>query len=96
MAKANNINYCVDTYYHFGSDATAAIRAGNNIMPAVFGVGCMNSHGYERTRVQAIEDCARLILAYVLSEYEKRYLCDTSFLVELKCEMDLFNHIHSK
>ena len=48
--------------------ATAAIRAGNNIMPAVFGVGCMNSHGYERTRVQAIEDCARLILAYVLSE----------------------------
>ena len=39
-----------------------------NIMPAVFGVGCMNSHGYERTRVQAIEDCARLILAYVLSE----------------------------
>lgn len=51
-----------------GSDATAAIRAGNNIMPAVFGVGCMNSHGYERTSVQAIEDCARLILAYVLSE----------------------------
>jgi len=68
LAKANNINYCVDTYYHFGSDATATIRAGNNIMPAVFGVGCMNSHGYERTRVQAIEDCARLILAYVLSE----------------------------
>ena len=34
-------------------------------MPAVFGVGCMNSHGYERTSVQAIEDCARLILAYV-------------------------------
>lgn len=65
MAKANNINYCVDTYYRFGSDATAAIRAGNNIMPAVFGVGCMNSHGYERTSVQAIEDCARLILAYV-------------------------------
>ncbi|WP_337618519.1 MULTISPECIES: hypothetical protein [Holdemanella] len=31
-------------------------------------VGCMNSHGYERTSVQAIEDCARLTLAYVLSE----------------------------
>lgn len=78
MAKANNINYCVDTYYRFGSDATAAIRAGNNIMPAVFGVGCMNSHGYERTSVQAIEYCARLTLAYVLSEYKKeislRYL----------------------
>ena len=68
LAKANNINYCVDTYYRFGSDATAAIRAGNNIMPAVFGVGCMNSHGYERTSIQAIEDCARLTLAYVLSE----------------------------
>ena len=56
----------------------------------------MNSHGYERTSVQAIEDCARLTLAYVLSDRKKRYLCDTSFLVELKCEMDLFNHIHSK
>ena len=44
------------------------IRDRNNIMPAVFGVGCMNSHGYERTSVQAIEDCARLTLAYVLSE----------------------------
>ncbi len=27
LAKANNINYCVDKYYRFGSDATAAIRA---------------------------------------------------------------------
>ena len=45
----------------------AAIRAGNNIMPAVFGVGCMNSQGYERTSIQAIEDCVRLTLAYVLS-----------------------------
>ena len=26
-------------------------------------VGCMNSHGYERTSIQAIEDCARLTLA---------------------------------
>ena len=28
----------IDQYYHFGSDATAAIRAGNNIMLAVFGL----------------------------------------------------------
>ena len=31
-------------------------------------VGCMNSHGYERTSVQAIEDCVKLTKAYVLSE----------------------------
>lgn len=68
LAKKHNLHYCVDTYYRFGSDATAAIRAGNNITPAVFGVGCMNSHGYERTSIQAIEDCARLTLAYVLNE----------------------------
>lgn len=68
LAKENNVHYCVDTYYRFGSDATAAIRAGNNVTPAVFGVGCMNSHGYERTSVQAIEDCAKLTKAYVLSE----------------------------
>ena len=68
LAKENNVHYCVDTYYRFGSDATAAIRAGNNVTPAVFGVGCMNSHGYERTSVQAIEDCVKLTKAYVLSE----------------------------
>ena len=68
LAKENNVHYCVDTYYRFGSDATAAIRAGNNVTPAVFGVGCMNSHGYERTSVQAIADCVKLTKAYVLSE----------------------------
>ena len=68
LAKENQIDYCVDTFYRFGSDATAAIRSGNNVMPAVFGVGCMNSHGYERTSIHAIEECARLTLAYVLNK----------------------------
>lgn len=66
LAKECHIDYCVDTFYRFGSDGTAAIRSGNNVMPAVFGVGCMNSHGYERTSISAIVDCAKLTLAYVL------------------------------
>ena len=68
LAKENQIDYCVDTFYRFGSDATAAIRSGNDVMPAVFGVGCMNSHGYERTSIHAIEECTRLTLAYVLNK----------------------------
>lgn len=68
LAKKHNINYCIDSYYHFGSDASAAIRSGNNVKPAVFGVGCMNSHGYERTSIEAIEACIQLTLAYVLND----------------------------
>ena len=52
----------------FSYTNSAKLRAGNNVTPAVFGVGCMNSHGYERTSVQAIEDCVKLTKAYVLSE----------------------------
>ena len=68
LAKDHHIDYCIDTFYRFGSDATAAIRSGNNVMPDVFGVGCMNSHGDERTSIHAIEECARLTLAYVLNK----------------------------
>ena len=27
LAKTNNIHYCVDVFYHYGTDASAAIRA---------------------------------------------------------------------
>lgn len=68
LAEENGVGYTVDCFYRYGSDATAAVRAGNNIIPAVFGVACMNSHGYERCHVQGIEETLNLAMAYVLTE----------------------------
>lgn len=66
QAKKANVNYCVDIFYHYGTDANAAIRAGHNIYTAAFGMACLNSHGKERCHITAIEDTAKLAIAYAL------------------------------
>ena len=66
QAKKANLNYCVDVFYRYGTDANAAIRAGNNVYAAAFGMACMNSHGMERCHISAIEETAKLAIAYAL------------------------------
>lgn len=68
LAKENDIDYCVDVFYRYGSDASAAIRAGNNVYAAAFGMGCFSTHGYERCHIQAIEETAKLLYAYLVKE----------------------------
>ncbi len=48
-------------------NSTAAIKSGNNISYAAFGMGTFSSHGVERTHIQAVEDTARLTAAYILN-----------------------------
>lgn len=66
LAKKANVNYCLDVFYHYGTDANAAIRAGHNVYTAAFGMACLNSHGKERCHISAIEDTAKLAIAYAL------------------------------
>lgn len=66
QAKKVEADYCVDIFYRYGTDANAAIRAGNNLYAAAFGMGCLCSHGMERTHIKAIEETAKLIVGYVL------------------------------
>lgn len=68
LAKTYSIPACIDIYYRFGSDGTAAIRVGQNVKAAVFGMGCMNSHSYERTHVSSLVEVSRLVLAYLMNE----------------------------
>ena len=68
LAKEQNINTVIDVYYRYGTDANAAVRAGNNVLAACFGPGCMNSHGYERCHIQAIEETTKLTLAYITAK----------------------------
>lgn len=68
LARNNGIDYTMDVYYRYASDATAAIQAGNNIVPATIGMGCMNSHGYERTHIDGVLQTLKLTLAYIFAE----------------------------
>jgi Cellulase M and related proteins len=66
QAKKADVNYCVDIFYRYGTDANAAIRGGHNVYTAAFGMACINTHGMERCHVEAIEETAKLAIAYAL------------------------------
>ncbi|WP_160033007.1 M42 family metallopeptidase [Paenibacillus sp. An7] len=65
LAKASDIDYAVDIYPFYGSDATAALRGGNNIRAALIGPGVHASHAMERTHKKAVMNTARLLAAYI-------------------------------
>lgn len=64
LAKAENINYAIDIYPFYGSDASAAIRAGNDIAHALIGPGVHASHGMERSHIDAVLNTIKLMVAY--------------------------------
>ncbi len=66
QAKKIDANYCVDVFYRYGTDANAAIRAGNNVYAAAFGMGCLSSHGRERCHVNSLVETTKLLVAYLL------------------------------
>ena len=68
LSKANGIDYAVDVYPAYGSDAGTALRAGHDIRYALIGSGVYASHGYERSHVKGVENSLRLIEAFVEKE----------------------------
>lgn len=65
LCKENSINYKLDIYDNYGSDAIAAIKSGLDAKFALFGPGIYASHGYERTHIKSLEETIKLILKYV-------------------------------
>ncbi|KON68255.1 peptidase M42 [Peribacillus butanolivorans] len=68
LAKANGIDYRVDIYPYYGSDASAAIRAGYDLVHGLIGPGIDASHAFERTHISSLKHTANLILHYIQSE----------------------------
>lgn len=64
-AKDKELNFAVDIYPMYGSDASAALRGGANIKAALIGPGVSNSHGMERTHLEALENTFKLISEYI-------------------------------
>lgn len=65
LAKKEQLNYAVDIYPFYSSDATAALRGGADIRAALIGAGIHASHGMERTHVDGIINTIKLIESYV-------------------------------
>lgn len=65
VCKENNINYKLDVYPNYGSDATAALKAGMDAKFALIGPGIFASHGYERTHISSIVETKKLIINYI-------------------------------
>ena len=65
-AEKAGCDYAVDIFYRYGTDGTAALRAGNNLRAAAFGMAVYCSHGMERTHVEGLRNTTNLLLAYVL------------------------------
>ena len=65
-AEANDIKHAIDIFYRYGTDANAAVRAGNNVRGAAFGMACYCSHGMERTHLDGVVETVKLALAYMM------------------------------
>ena len=68
LAEENKIGYKLDIYPFYGSDASAAIRSGHDIVHGLIGPGIDSSHAFERTHISSIENTAKLLYYYVQSK----------------------------
>jgi putative aminopeptidase FrvX len=66
LAERTGIRFAVDIYPHYGSDASAALKGGNDIRAALIGPGVHASHGMERTHIDAIVGTTALLAAYIM------------------------------
>jgi len=67
IGDQHKIPYKLDVYPHYGSDGSAALRAGKDFRVALIGPGVAASHGVERTHKKGIEATIELCLRYIES-----------------------------
>lgn len=70
LCETAKINYKLDIYPFYGSDGSAALRAGHDVRVGLIGPGVDASHSFERTHREAIEQTYQLTLAYLQAEWD--------------------------
>jgi len=71
LAEEKKIDYKVDIYPFYGSDASAALRAGWDIRCGLIGPGVDASHAYERTHKDGMQATIDLGTAYCFAPLTK-------------------------
>jgi putative aminopeptidase FrvX len=66
LAREHDVALRPDVFIQFSSDAKALWKAGGDARVSLIGPGVDNTHGYERTHVDALVATTRLIVAYLL------------------------------
>lgn len=64
-AKKLDLDYAVDVYPYYGSDADVALTAGYDVRHGLIGAGVYASHGYERSHVKGVENTFALLTGYL-------------------------------
>lgn len=64
-AQDNKLDYAVDIYPYYGSDADVALSAGYDIKHGLIGAGVYASHGYERSHINGVKNTFELIKGYL-------------------------------
>lgn len=65
LAKEHEVDYVVDIFPHYASDASCALRSSNDIRGALIGQGVNASHGMERTHRSGLQNTLKLLEAYI-------------------------------
>lgn len=68
LCQTSNIPYKLDIYPYYGSDASAAMKAGADVRHGLLGAGIDASHAFERTHAQSVDATYDLLAAYLHSE----------------------------
>ncbi|PIE04804.1 MAG: hypothetical protein CSA76_02260, partial [Spirochaetales bacterium] len=68
IAIDNAIDYKIDVYNYYSSDASAALRGGTSIVHGLIGPGIHTSHSYERTHLDGLDQTVDLVVAYLQSK----------------------------
>ncbi len=69
LAEKRNIPHAVDVFPYYGSDGSAALRAGWDFRVALIGQGVHASHGMERTHIKGLLATKDLIKAYIEEKF---------------------------
>ena len=64
-AKRQNIDFAIDVYPYYGSDADVALTAGHDVRHGLIGAGVYASHGYERSHIDGVRNTFLLLTEYV-------------------------------
>ncbi|MFC4076975.1 M42 family metallopeptidase [Salinithrix halophila] len=68
VAEKENLHYQVDIYPFYNSDASAAVRAGHELIHGLVGPGVDASHAFERTHTEALVNTYRLLYQYIQTD----------------------------
>lgn len=64
-AKKAGLDFAVDVYPHYASDADVALRSGHDVRHGLIGAGVYASHGYERSHVDGVKNTFLLLCEYL-------------------------------